>query len=63
VTKYLRKQLKRKSDLFWLTASDVSVHCGGKGRAEQRSSHQGSQEAEEGTMPELKTLLFSPLFY
>jgi hypothetical protein len=33
--KYLREKCKGKNSLFWLTLSEVSVHCDGEGVIEQ----------------------------
>jgi hypothetical protein len=40
--------------------SDGSVHHGGKGMAEHKSSHRGSQEAEKGEIQEGTRTSYSP---
>jgi hypothetical protein len=40
-------ELKGKDYLFWLTMSEMSVHCVRKGVAYKNSSHQGRQEIEK----------------
>jgi hypothetical protein len=55
----LEKSNLREERFIFLTVSEVSVHDGRKGMAEQSSSPHGSQEAE--TMPVLPGFLNYPL--
>jgi hypothetical protein len=47
VIQHLTKTIKGRKDLFWLIVSEISVHSGGEGIAEELTIYQsGSRERD-----------------
>jgi cytochrome c len=63
VTNIRKKQLKEVKDLFWHMVSEVSIHHGRKGVAEQSSLCHGGQEAERENAHTSWLSPFPPLFH
>jgi hypothetical protein len=61
--KYLREQLKRRKDWFWLTIFQVAVHYGGRGRGlwQIEEAHVIAVKKPRRTMLVLEGFLLYPL--